>query len=489
MAYEGYVDIVNDREIVGWVYDDANENQPLTVEIFAGGRIVAKIRADEFRADLKAAGKGNGQHAFRYALGGGSPEGALSARLPGKRWSLQPTQNATGRPPPLQQDPRRKFLHTLEFGYPEMKTAFTVATSSPGELTVVGRVIDAFHRAVKDDPDDRSKKSDMWSDIRSSQHREVLDLVKRRDSAALADYLRDAHAKGLTVGITQGVEMTSALRANPDARRAVGTEYADNLVSLAEFLGILDVESPDQRGHRGENLHADPQALVDGIASKAGFPIETPPVVGSYFGLETRGGVLSGRDICSLYAAIRLREIAADIGVSSPRVCEIGGGLGGVAYYCGRMGIDFTIIDLPLVGLLQGYFLLRSLPGFDIQLYGEPESAMTAIRLMPTFCFHASGREYDILLNQDSFPEMNQAYSLGYLKEAGGNVRHAFYSINQEARAIQSGTARQTVVRELVERAGGFRRSSRFRHWLRAGYMEEVFRKSGGSGARSFAGR
>jgi hypothetical protein len=74
---------------------------------------------------------------------------------------------------------------------------------------------------------------------------------------------------------------------------------------------------------------------------------------------------------------------------------------------------------------------------------------------------------------------MNSAYSLAYLRHAKRNVKHAIYSINQEARAPQALFARQTTVAELVEEAGGFLRSSRFRHWLRPGYVEEVYRRSG----------
>jgi hypothetical protein len=273
--------------------------------------------------------------------------------------------------------------------------------------------------------------------------------------------------------------MTQLLRTGEVHRENIRTEYVDNLVSLSEFLGILDVESPHQRGTWGENLHSDPQALVDAIRAKVGFPPETPAVIGSYFGVRTRDGLVTGRDCCALYAALRLRDIAADCGVPSPRVCEIGGGMGGVAYFGARLGFDYTIIDLPLVSMLQGYFLLRALPDVPVQLCGEPEAAGKAVRLLPTYRFATREAQYDLLLNQDSIPEMNREYALGYLREARKRVQHAFLSINQEARALQveSTGARQTVVRDLVAEAGGFRLSSRHRHWLRAGYVEEVYRR------------
>lgn len=477
MAYEGYVDVVNNREISGWVYDDGNDD-PLMVEILVGEKVHATVRADGFRPDLVAHGKGNGRHAFKYSLGGGATASVvLSARIQGKRWRIQPTASATGQPPPLHHDARRKLLHTLEYGYPQVATDFTAAAPSADEALIVGRLIEAFHRALKDDPDPRARKPDMWSEIQAAQHREVLELIRRRDAAGVAAYLRDAHAKGLTFGITQGSDMTTALRASPDARRSIATEYMDNLVSLAEFLGLLDVECPSQRGRWGENLHSDPKALADRVAAETGIPIELPAVIGSYFGIATRSGVITGRDLCALYAVLQLKKLAGDRGIAKPRVCEIGGGLGAAAYYASRLGMAYTVIDLPLVGVLQGYFLLRALPEVDIQLYGEQESAATAIRLLPAFSFGLPGREYDLLFNQDGFPAMNEAYGLAYLTHAAENVRHAFYSINQEGRAPQAGEVPQATVADLVVKAGGFERTQRHRHWLKAGYVEEVYRK------------
>jgi hypothetical protein len=480
MAYEAYIDAVDDRRIAGWVYDDARPDEPITLEVMAGDRVVAKLAANVFRKDLAAAGKGNGWHGFSYHLEGEPVAGQLlSVRIAGKRWHIQPTTAATGHPPALHHDPRRRWMHTLEFGYPEVQTGFTTAPASAEEAAIVARLLAAFERTIQDDPHASTRKADMWTEIEKVLHGDLLALLRARDLVGLAAYLREAHAKGITWGITQGPQMTELLRTGAPHRRNIATEYADNLVSLAEFLNVLDVESPHQRGQWAENIHADPDELAAKIAAKVGFAIETPPVIGSYFGLKTRGGIVTGRDLCSLYAASRIRDIAADLGIASPKVCEIGGGMGGVAYYGARMGFDFTIIDLPLVSMLQGYFLLRALPQLGVQLYGEPDNASAKVRLMPTYCFHSQDRRYDILFNQDSIPEMNAEYSLAYLKRARDNVTGAFYSINQEARAPQTDAAPQTTVPDVAQQAGGWRRSVRYRHWLRAGYVDEVYRKAG----------
>jgi hypothetical protein len=308
-------------------------------------------------------------------------------------------------------------------------------------------------------------------------HAEIADLVRRRDVRGTADYLRDAHAKGITHGITQGQVTFEAFQANPNARNVAIGIFLDYLASLAEYVGVLNVECPEQNAPWGENAHKNPEETVAAIEARLGIPVVPPPVVGSALGIKIKNCVLTGRDLTALYAALRLQSVATDIGVSHPSVCEIGGGLGGVAYYANRLGIQpYTIIDLPLVSLLQGYFLLRALPGVDIRLYGEPEAAPAAIYLLPTYAFSRPSPHYDVLFNQDSMPEMHTDYSLAYLRQARQNVRHAFLSINQEAQAPQSRHARQAVVGELTQQTGGYRRAYRFRHWLRAGYVEELFR-------------
>jgi putative sugar O-methyltransferase len=478
MAYEGYVDSVNNVEIRGWAFDNSFPNDPLTLEILAEGRVVATVCADQHRPDLAAAGKGTGFHAFSYQMKSKVSDARLAARIVGKRWPLPHAGRAS--PVPIRFD--RRLAHSLEYGIPKVEEAFSVAQASPDEAGIVDRVIEAYHRALADDPRRKDRKLDIWSQLATHHHREILELLERRDVRGVTEYLREAHAKDLTFGITQGSHTTEQLRTRADARELVLLQYLDRLTSLAEYLGVLDVESPEQNGQWGENFQIDPDTLASRISAAIGIQMATGPVIGSYFGIKTKEGVVTGRDVCALYAALRLRVIAEDLGLQNAEICEIGGGLGGVAYYAALLGIGrYTIIDLPLVGVLQGYFLLRALPNLKICLYGERESPDAAVFLLPTFCFDRPDRQYDILLNQDSIPEMHPDYSLGYLRQARKNVRHAFLSINQEARAPQSEGVCQTVVRELVKEVGGYRQVNRSRHWLQAGYVEELYRVGGES--------
>jgi hypothetical protein len=486
MAYEGYVDFSSAAEIRGWVYDNAAPNEPVTVEIFSDGRLVASMAASQFRADLVTHQKGNGNHAFVYRHAAHeTPAVPLTARILGKRWELPLSGQAAKPSYPRRYD--RLLAHSLEYGLPTGECAFSRTESSSEEPAIADRLITAYHRALQDDPRKQAdQKWDLWSEVGAAHHREILELLRKRDVHGTAEYLHNAHARGLTFGITQGTETTERLRTEIDARRFTGTFYFDALSSLAEYLGILDLECPEQGPRWGENMHGDPEELIARISDTVGFPIVYPPVANWSFGIKTKDGMLSGRDIAALYAALRLRSIAQNLRIESPEICEIGGGLGATAHYASRLGLGrYTIIDLPLIGVLQGHFLLRTLPTAKIVLYGEEEQTPASIRVLPTYCFQNLDSQHDLLFNQDSMPEMHSEYSLAYLSHARHNVRHAFLSINQESRAPQSASNRQTVVRELVREAGGFRLSYRFRHWLRAGYAEELFTRTDGAGFKS----
>ena len=65
-AYEGYLDLADCDSIYGWVYNASDPNAPVDVDIYEGNVKLATVKADGFRQDLLAVGKGNGNHAFGF---------------------------------------------------------------------------------------------------------------------------------------------------------------------------------------------------------------------------------------------------------------------------------------------------------------------------------------------------------------------------------------------------------------------------------------
>ena len=67
--YEGYLDQADCNVLAGWAWDRYLPNTPITVDIYANGVLQASgISASSYRADLAAAGKGNGYHAFVWTV-------------------------------------------------------------------------------------------------------------------------------------------------------------------------------------------------------------------------------------------------------------------------------------------------------------------------------------------------------------------------------------------------------------------------------------
>lgn len=66
--YDGQLDAVNCDHIAGWAWDSNDEDKHVMVNIYDGDAVIASVRADAFRPDLKAAQKGDGNHAFAFSV-------------------------------------------------------------------------------------------------------------------------------------------------------------------------------------------------------------------------------------------------------------------------------------------------------------------------------------------------------------------------------------------------------------------------------------
>jgi hypothetical protein len=67
-SFEGYLDKVECTSLRGWVWDRGKPNTPLTVEFYTDGTVWGSVVANIYRDDLKAAGKGNGVHAYNFTV-------------------------------------------------------------------------------------------------------------------------------------------------------------------------------------------------------------------------------------------------------------------------------------------------------------------------------------------------------------------------------------------------------------------------------------
>ncbi|MGA2469503.1 MAG: putative sugar O-methyltransferase [Solirubrobacteraceae bacterium] len=367
---------------------------------------------------------------------------------------------------------RPAWLYRARDAIPRGRFSFRSAQPvTTADLALSQRLIEAYARTLADAP----PQDGMWShDVFRARQRTLAEALEREDPAALAELLGSMFRSDFVLGMAAG-SLVKERQWAPIARLSwLGT--LNKLVSLAESLGAARVEYPKQ-GAVGHAFADGVDGLVARIEDRLGVSLDFPEVGGAY-GVAAGGRLITPDSPDQLYAAARLRD-AMHAQLSTPdqalRIVEIGGGYGGMAYWLLRM-LDparYVIIDLPIVNVLQGYFLSKALGESAVALFGEASPAKVTIT--PAHALTSVAAPFDVLVNKDSMPEMSAQAVLDYLRWARSACTGLFYSYNQEAAVPFEGTA-QNVVAEAIERVGGFTRVRREASWLRRGYVEEVYR-------------
>jgi autotransporter-associated beta strand protein len=89
----GYVDVAGPGTVAGWAQNVSRPEDPVCLDILVDGRRVVRALANRYRADLREAGLGSGQHAFEVALPPGV-SGHIEIRRSSDRASLALTEAA-----------------------------------------------------------------------------------------------------------------------------------------------------------------------------------------------------------------------------------------------------------------------------------------------------------------------------------------------------------------------------------------------------------
>ena len=374
---------------------------------------------------------------------------------------------------------QRLVIHAYPHAGPPIRTSFAPERQpSDVDIEIATRVLNAWHKASqRNSAVPIHSVDDVWDGLARHYHGELLTILQKKDPSGLAEYLCNMSRHGATVGIIQGATQFRKMSTSRHYRNWIGLVILDRLVALAEMVGVLRVENPEQ-GRWGENLYEDIDELIGKLQAKLGIEITLPEIEGCLFGIDSKSGRLHFHDLIALYAACRIRAITNQRKTAS--ICEIGGGVGRVTYYCAKFGIgNYVVYDLPLVNVLQGYFLIRAMPEARVVLYGEEMPAEEhAIRILPGWVLADSPpKAFDLVLNQDSFPEIDRSTVRQYLREISRTTRSHFLSINHEAASPTAASGfRHLVVADVVEEVGGFERLYRFPCWVRTGYVEELYR-------------
>jgi hypothetical protein len=300
-----------------------------------------------------------------------------------------------------------------------------------------------------------------WLTSYAESKQPVHDALMREDHEEITRILRAPGLSTLFYGF-ESLISPGIYPSNPTDFWDCAAPY-DTLRCLAEALGVHRLENPEQRYYGGAVTSTNPSAdqILADLEGRLGFAIDIPnPFIGET-GLATSRGVMTYRVIQALYQAWRIARLTE--GVSSSRILEIGGGLGRTAYYAWRSGVrDYTIIDLPMTGVAQGYFLGRTLGEDSVCLFGEERSG---IRVLPPVAFLDATDRFDLAINVDSLTEMAAETAEAYCRAIKARAG-LFLSINHETNPF---TVCQTCANVGMPVIG------RTPYWLRRGYVEEVF--------------
>lgn len=367
--------------------------------------------------------------------------------------------------------PRHTLMHAPDQASLPTGCSADMDPDTPEIRAAVARVVAAYQRTrAMYQP----QAPGLWDGLEAN-NRPFVDALDRGDERTVQGFLRGLFESPMIFGLGYGVAgYAEVLRrfphGNPHQLR-----FTDTLRSLAEAVAALPLTSPEQGPQAdAQALSFDLDAAYREIQERTGLDADMPRLA-AISGFELAGRFITTDALVHTYTLHRLRELGAK---SDTSVVEIGGGYGCLAHLAHRAGVRrYTIIDLPWVAALQGYFLLRALPPEAVQLFGE---AAAPVRVLPPGCFHdLPARSVDYLVNTNSLPEMGEPTGRAYLETARRVLRGTFLSINQEAQAPVAGCGPQLWVARLIDQMGGWRRLARSRYWLRRGYAEEVYQPVG----------
>lgn len=378
---------------------------------------------------------------------------------------------------------RPQWLYSPGVKIPTYPLTFTTPVGVTAEdVALCGRLIAAYRKATTTDPVSAQGLDGLWANLIEQHYGRLRSALDGTNPTLLATTLSSMFRESFMLGITTA-NLPIHVKSRIDTR-AWSLKYLDQLVSLAEFLGVVRTESPEQ-GVAGYALKDGADELVEKIARAIDTGIGFPQV-GAPYGIKVDGSLITIEAPEHIYVALRLdraiRTHLDEATASRPNIVEIGAGFGGTAHWLLRIRKvvgSYTIIDLPLMNVMQGYFLSKVFGASEVAFYGEPHTdgqGRKTIAVLPTHAIDCmTERNIDVLLNENSMPEMPEAVVTNYVTWAKSTVRGIFFSYNQEAYSPVNNVP-QVLVPEIIGLVGGFKLLTRNLSWIRRGYVEEVYR-------------
>lgn len=349
------------------------------------------------------------------------------------------------------------------------------------DIALASRLIAAYRRAAGVAA--AADVSEVWDRAYARHWQALVRCLSDGEPAALASRLANMFHEPFMWGISSADMVDDALK-----RGLIESQTLLHLARLCEYLGLVNSEAAEQ-GPRRFAFNDGYDEVLSRLEAALGVPLGFPDIGASY-GVSFAGRMITPEQPEDLYVALRFAAaIDRALARRRPRVnvLEIGAGSGGTCFAFLRLQRipvgSYTIVDLPMASVLQGYFLAKALPDFELVLFGEePTRSERSIRLLPPqgLTKIAAGTTHAVL-NENSMPEMSEAAVADYLGWIAACVDGLFFSYNHEA---PNG---QVWVSRAAGGIPGLARIERTPSWVRPGYVEEIYQTTDAGGPRSAA--
>ena len=322
----------------------------------------------------------------------------------------------------------------------------------PANRHLVSRLIKSHH--VKS-----TSPSGQWEHIFKGKQKDIQEALNSKDIERVSEILSNPNKSDLLYGFDSNAK---SLFSGGNIPTEDPRTY-DALLSLAEAVGATRSHNPEAKPEEYNIEH-----IIQLIEKIIGINIFIPNIYPFDFGLLTSRGIIHYRSPLAVYQAWRTFKLLSRN--TSLSVLEIGGGLGRAAYFSRMLGIDdYTIVDIPLTSMTQGYFLGHTLGENIVFLEDELEDAdyKSKIKLISPEKLFKDRKKYDLIVNFDGLTEFSvediKRY-WNYIKKSTG----VFLSVNNESNEID--------LHNLIANDNSISEYQRFPFWLRKGYVEEIIK-------------
>jgi hypothetical protein len=326
-----------------------------------------------------------------------------------------------------------------------------------------------WEKILSDSKDFSLQNSGVWEMMKWEFHQDFLKVFEESDSNVVENFLRLVKRNKVTHGIGYGEECWLAFQ-----EKELTNDFIQNiwqqLIVLGMSIGAIPYYSFEQPNF--VNPYDIPiDELKKRIELVLGFKISASKEFGS-FGIEVDGDLIDGRICQDIFTAFSITRMFPKEQLSKVNIAEIGAGLGGVSAILSKnYRISVDIYDLPIINVLQ-MANLSTVVSKDVLLNPKNNGQ---VNVLPYFSFPI--RKYDLLLNRDSFPEMQHEELMRYIHK-GAEVSSTVLSINQESQNLD-GTPNNRQHWTHIEFIQSQKWISQIRlpYPFRPGYVFEVFNK------------